>query len=250
MGTHSGDFPPDDHGTVTAPGSASASASASESASGAHRASAPLPIRAQLLATEHWGLLAARSTAQNEVLTRIAIFFTLVSAGLVSLALVGQATGFAESFSGFSLGIIGFVCVVGFLTQLRVYSVGMEDLMYVLAMNRLRGAYKEIDPGIGTYFLASPFDDRPGSKQTYNFFLPRRSDLTQVLASSMIFIAVVNSALFGLFSWALSMTLGLHPAIAVAIGIVAGGAWLGGAVYLGGRQYYNVWKNYEPLFPS
>jgi hypothetical protein len=203
-----------------------------------------------LLATEHWGLLAARSTAQNEVLTRIAIFFTLVSAGLVSLALVGQATGFAEAFSGISLAIIGFVCVVGFLTQLRVFAVGMEDLMYVLAMNRLRGAYEEMDPGIGAYFLASSFDDRPGSMQTYYFFLPRRGDLAQVLASSMIFIAVVNSALFGLFCWALSMTLGLDPAASIAVGIVTGGAWLSGTVYLGGRHYNNIWKTYEPLFPS
>jgi hypothetical protein len=212
--------------------------------------SIPASIRAQLLATEHWGLLAARGTAQSEVLTRIAVFFTLVSAGLVSLALVGQATGFAESFSGFSLGIIGFVCVVGFLTQLRVFSVGFEDLMYVLAMNRLRGAYAEIDPGIAKYFMASRFDDRLGSMQTYYFFLPRRSDLTQVLASSMIFIAVVNGALFGLFCGALSLTLGASPAVGIPVGVVAGALWIGGSSYLGGRVYRNVWKTHAPLFPS
>jgi hypothetical protein len=213
---------------------------------------APVPasIRAQILATEHWGLLAARGTAQSEVLTRIAIFFTLVSAGLVSLALIGQATGFSESFSGYSLGIIGFVCLVGFLTQLRVYSVGFEDLMYVLAMNRLRGAYVEIDPGIAKYFMASTSDDRLGSMQTYYFFLPRRSDLTQVLASSMIFIAVVNGALVGLFCGALSLTLGTHPAVGIGVGVAAGLLWIGGSSFLGERVYRNVWKTHAPLFPS
>jgi hypothetical protein len=207
-------------------------------------------VRAQLLATEHWGLLAARSTAQNEVLTRIAIFFTLLSAGLVSLALIGQATEFSESFSGFSLGIIGFVCFVGFLTQMRVVSVGMEDLMYVIAMNRLRGAYDEIDPGIAKYFMASKSDDRAGSLQTYYFFLPRRSELTQVLASSMIFVAVVNSALVGLFFGALSMTLGAHPAVVISVGIAVGIIWLGVSTFLGGRVYNDVWKTHVPLFPS
>ncbi|MDQ1582246.1 MAG: hypothetical protein QOF36_300 [Microbacteriaceae bacterium] len=239
MGSHSRDVSPDE--PTEGPG---------PSVLGDTPPSAPLPVRAQLLATEHWGLLAARSTAQNEVLTRIAIFFTLVSAGLVSLALVGQATRFSESFSGFSLGIIGFVCLVGFLTQLRVFSVGMEDLMYVLAMNRLRGAYSEIDPGIAKYFMASRFDDRPGSIQTYYFFLPRRSDLTQVLASSMIFIVVVNGALVALFCGALSLTLGAPPGIGISIGVAAGVLWVGGTSYLGGRMYRNVWKTHTPLFPS
>ena len=48
---------------------------------------AVLSRRAQLLATEHWGLLAARSTAQSEVLTRITIFLLLVfylSTGVIS----------------------------------------------------------------------------------------------------------------------------------------------------------------------
>ena len=43
----------------------------------------PPSLRAQLLATEHWSLLASRSTTQNELLVRIAIFLTLVSASVV-----------------------------------------------------------------------------------------------------------------------------------------------------------------------
>lgn len=210
----------------------------------------PASVRAQLLATEHWGLLAARGTAQNEVLTRIAIFFTLLSAGLVSLALIGQVTDFAEAFSGFSLGIIGFVCFVGFLTQMRVFAVGMEDLMYVVAMNRLRGAYDELDPGIAKYFMASTRDDQIGSIQTYFFFLPRRSNFAQVLASSMIFVTVVNGALLGLFAGALTMSLGGHPVAAVVVGVVVGIVWMAGSAFLGQRHYQEVWTRHVPLFPS
>ena len=60
-------------------------------------------VRAQLLATEHWSLLASRSTTQNELLVRIAIFLTLVSASVVSLALIGQATDFDGRFDAFTI---------------------------------------------------------------------------------------------------------------------------------------------------
>ncbi|BDZ45612.1 hypothetical protein [Naasia aerilata] len=123
----------------------------------------PPPVRAQLLATEHWSLLASRSTTQSEVLTRINMFLTLVSAGLVSLALVGQATRFSEMFGLFSIVVLAFICLVGVLTEIRVLNVGMEDLMYVLAMNRLRAAYVALDPGIEPYLLASAHDDRRGA---------------------------------------------------------------------------------------
>ena len=102
-------------------------------------------VRAQLLATEHWGLLAARSTAQNEVLTRISIFLTLFSAGLVSIALIGQATKFAGVFGPASIAVLAIVVIIGQLTQIRVINIGYEDLMYVLAMNRMRAAYVELD---------------------------------------------------------------------------------------------------------
>ena len=90
----------------------------------ANDSAVPPNVRAQLLATEHWSLLASRSTTQGEVLTRISMFLTLTSAGLVSLALVGQATDFSGAFPTFAIAVLGIVLLVGFLTQLRVSNVG------------------------------------------------------------------------------------------------------------------------------
>ena len=64
-------------------------------------------VRAQLLATEHWSLLATRSTAQSELLSRITTFLRLVSASIVGLALMGQATRFGGRFFTFALVILG-----------------------------------------------------------------------------------------------------------------------------------------------
>ena len=65
-------------------------------------------VRAQLLATEHWSLLASRSTTQGEVLTRISMFLTFTSASLLSVALVGQATHLSRALrTGTSTGANG-----------------------------------------------------------------------------------------------------------------------------------------------
>jgi hypothetical protein len=209
----------------------------------------PLSVRAQLLATEHWGLLAARGTAQNEVLTRISMFLTLVSAALVSLALVGQATDFSDEFVSFAIAVLGVVVLVGFLTQIRVFNVGMEDLMYVLAMNRLRGAYLEIDPGIESYLMASPHDDRAGSIQTY-YFIGARSDASQVAGSSMIFIVAVNATVVGLFTAAVAGIVTASSVAEVVTGVACGAVYFTVSVYFGGRRYYELWKSYTPRFPS
>ncbi|MET0932769.1 MAG: hypothetical protein ABWX56_03585 [Mycetocola sp.] len=209
----------------------------------------PPSIRAQLLATEHWSLLASRSTAQSEVLSRIAILLTLVSAGLVSLALVGQATDFSDAFIAFAIGVLAFIDIVGVLTQIRVINIGMEDLMYVVAMNRLRGAYVELDPGMERVLLASPHDDFIGVQQTYYFFSPKRN-FGQVFGSTMAFIIIINSALLGLLAAAIVVVFTASTAVAVTIGLGAGIVYLVLNFWSGNRQFRAALANYRPEYPT
>ena len=206
-------------------------------------------VRAQLLATEHWSLLASRSTAQNEVLVRINMFLTLVSAGLVSLALVGQATQFSDAFVTFAIAVLGIVNLVGILTQVRVFNVAMEDLMYVLAMNRLRGAYVELDPGIEKSLMSSRFDDREGMEKTYLFPTPRRN-WSHVPGSSMVFIVAVNASLFGLLIAAVTGLTAASTPVLVVAGVLAGAAYFTVSIWLGGRPFFRHWKSYVPRYPS
>lgn len=205
-------------------------------------------VRAQLLATEHWSLLASRSTTQGEVLTRISMFLYLVSAGLVSLALAGQATDFDEGFPGIALTLLGIILMVGVLTQVRVINVSLEDLAYVLAMNRLRGAYAEIDPGIAEYLMASRYDDLPGSQTTY-YFLGARN-WSQVLGSSMVFIMAVNSALLGLLLAGITLAVGWPAWLSVTVAFLGGVGFLLGSMRLGYSRYLNLWHRHTPRFPS
>lgn len=208
-----------------------------------------LSVRAQLLATEHWGLLAARGTAQSEVLSRIAILLTLVSAGLVSLALVGQATDFSDAFIAFAIGVLAFIAIVGVLTQIRVTNIGMEDLMYVVAMNRLRGAYVELDPAVERIFLASPHDDMAGVQQTYYFFSPKRN-LSQFFGSTMMFILVINAALLGLLAAAIAMVFTASTPIAVIVGLAVGATFFGLNFWMGNRQFRAALAGYTPEYPT
>jgi hypothetical protein len=209
----------------------------------------PPSVRAQLLATEHWSLLASRSTTQSEVLTRINMFLTLVSAGLVSLALVGQATGFSEAFVVFAITVLGFIGVVGVLTQIRVINVGMEDLMYVLAMNRLRGAYIELDPGVAPFLMSSPYDDETGANRTY-YFLGGRSELSHVAGSSMIFITVVNAALGGLLVAIIAGAMTAPLPVVVPIGVLYGLAYFFVSAARGRAGYYRTWRKHAPHNPT
>jgi hypothetical protein len=209
----------------------------------------PLSVRAQLLATEHWSLLASRSTTQGEVLTRISMFLMFTSASLVSLALVGQATRFSDTFVMLAALVLFVDVVIGFLTQLRVFNGSREDLMYVIAMNRLRAAYVEMDPGVARYFMASPHDDMLGSVQTY-YFLGNRSPRSHVAGSSMTFISTANTALIAILAGLLMSLLGTGTTIAVVVGALVGLVFFVGSSVYGYKSYVAVWHQFTPVRPT
>lgn len=224
---------------------AGSAAAGSGPAQGPAPSDAVLARRAQMLATEHWGLLAARSTAQSEVLTRITIFLTLVSAGLVTIGLLGQATKFDGWFTAAALSILGFLALVGVMTQTRVFNVTEEDLMYVVAMNRLRGAYVDLDAGIEPYFLASIADDRPGLERTYSFL--RTRSFSHLFGSSALLIMFVNGCVFGLLVGAILVTAGVAMAGAITAGVAVGLLFTVVFMFYGWWTYRVAWASHRPL---
>jgi hypothetical protein len=201
-------------------------------------------LRAQLLATEHWSLLASRSTTQSEVLTRIAIFLTLVSAGLLALGLLGNATQFRGWFGVAALGILLLLALLGLITQLRAFNTATDDLMYVIAMNRLRGAYLDLDPGLERYLVSSANDDEAGIGRTYYAFGPRRS---QIFASSMMIITVVEAAVLGLLAGGVAVALGADIIVAVVVGVAFALLAVVGWLAWGYRTYRGVLDTHRPL---
>jgi hypothetical protein len=209
---------------------------------------APPSIRTQLLATEHWSLLAARSTTQSEFLSRITTFLMLVSASIVGLALIGQATRFGGRFLTFALVLLGMVVMIGTLTLIRVVNASNEDLAHVIGMNRLRAAYLELDPGIERYLVASAHDDDRGIWQTYNPLMSPNP--TPPLASSAAFILLVNSGLSGVFAALVAAALDAPGLLVGAVAAACGLAFLGISLTLVLRQYQRMQRRYVALFPT
>jgi len=195
----------------------------------------PLPpaVRAQLLATEHWSLLATRSQTWSEVMSRIMAQFTFTSAVLVVLALVVQREGMDGPFRPLALGLGAAVTLTGTLTSMRVHYASHEDAQLVRGMNRLRAAYVDLDPGITPYLIAGYTDDGRGISQTYTMG-PKR-DVTQLLASASLFITTVTALVAG--GWVGILVSPGGTALAVVLGVLAGLAYVAGFLLAGYRLY-------------
>lgn len=196
----------------------------------------PPSVRAQVLATEHWSLLATRSMTWSEVMSRITIHLTVTSASLVVLALVAQATGFGTGFRVMAIGLAAYSLVLGTLTAARVHNASQDDAAMVLGMNRLRAAYLELDPGIGPFLVAGTTNDVEGLMQTY-LMGARRSTFSHVAASTAMFMNAVNTMVAGTLGALVAYAVGAGPVVTTLAGVLTALAHLGAMVEWGRRTF-------------
>jgi hypothetical protein len=107
------------------------------------------PDGATILATEHWSLLGTRSLIWNEAMSRTTVFLTVLSAAIVALALLADATGFGRRTTAVALVLLPVVFLLGLATYGRLVQINSEDVAITLAMNRLRYAYLVMAPTLG-----------------------------------------------------------------------------------------------------
>jgi hypothetical protein len=119
-----------------------------------------------ILATEHWSLLGTRSLTYSEAFSRTTVFLNVLSASIVALALIADATGFDESFGAFALFVFPLVLLLGVATYVRLVQLNQEDVYLVVAMNRMRRAYMEMAPELEPYFTTGSHDDEQGVMRT------------------------------------------------------------------------------------
>lgn len=195
----------------------------------------PVPpgVRAQILATEHWGLLAVRSQTWSEVMGRITSQLMFTSASLLFLALLGQSVGYTDTFRSLAVVLGLTLLTTGTLTAFRVHNASQEDYLFVKGMNRLRAGYLDIDPSLEPYFITGVTDDEPGIGQSYTMGPVR--EFTHVAASSGIFIIAINTIVASGVTAFLLWPLG--PWAAGVGGIVLGIAHFAFWVYLGWRAW-------------
>jgi hypothetical protein len=178
------------------------------------------PHAPSILAAEHWSLLAARSLIWNEAMSRATVFLTVLSASIIALALLADATGFGPQTTALALVLLPVVFLLGIAAYARLVQINTEEFQLVLAMNRLRNAYLRIEPGLGRYLTTGHHDDERGVIATYMLDRPSRQWLwVHFLVNTPTIVATVDAALA-----AAIVVLLLQVAEAARAAVVAGGA--------------------------
>lgn len=212
------------------------------------------PRALQILTTEHWSLLSARSLVYNEAFARAGMFLTFLSASLVALALVSQGMGFDRDFLLLAAIILGFDLFIGLATLGRVASASNEDLRCIAGMNRIRHAYLEIGPGLAPYFITSPYDDLRGILLTYGEPTGEHPSpflgFLHGLTTTDGMIAMVTTVIGGILGAVVALLLGAIPSVALGVGL--GTFTVLFAVILGAtsRNFSRFGARLGPRFPT
>jgi hypothetical protein len=230
-----------------APNSAHGAATLAAGVAGDH----PLgPHAAQILGTEHWNLLATRSLIWNEAMSRATVFLTVLSASIIALALLADATGFGAQTTTLALVLLPVVFLLGLAAYARLVQINTEEFQLVLAMNRLRHAYLQIEPGLERYLTAGHHDDERGVIATYMLDRTSRQWLwVHFLVNTPTIVATVDAALA-----AAIVVLLLQVAEAPRAAVVAGGAvaslavW--GTLFLLQLHSLRPLRDKTPRFPT
>lgn len=192
-------------------------------------------VRVQILATEHWSLLATRSMIWNETFSRATMFLTMLSATVVALALVAQTTDFGSSFRTFALLVLPVILMVGLLTYLRLGDLNTDDFGLVVGMNRLRHGYLELAPELAPYFVTGHHDDEAGIWQSYGFNFRLRP--SRILAGTPLLVGSITAVVAGVLAALIAEVLGATSGASVIVGV---GAALATATVLGAVAFRTV----------
>lgn len=210
---------------------------------------AEAPNALQILTTEHWSLLAARSLVYTEAMSRTSIFLAALTGSVVALALVGQATDFGDAFVAFALVLLPVVFFLGIATVARLGQVNWEDAVWVQGMNRIRHAYLELVPELEPYFVTSRFDDDRGILQS-SVAMRGQPSWTQAFVAAPGVVAVIDSVVAGAIGGIAAIGLGRGTAAAVSVGALLFAVSLASFATWGRRQVAAGRARIAPLFPS
>jgi hypothetical protein len=210
--------------------------------------------RLQVLATEHWSLLATRSMTYSEGLSRVTIFMAILSGAVIAIALVAQADHFGQAFIWIAIPLLSVVLFAGVATISRLHALNRDDYRWVIGMNRLRNGYLQMYPELEPHFITSPYDDLRGALQTLGIddvTAPGRlgsvAHLVQTLPGMLtVIVAAVGAAIGALLALAISVPpagAALAAGVAFVVVMVLMGVW-------GRRSVTGLSPILEPRFPS
>jgi hypothetical protein len=207
----------------------------------------------QILATEHWSLLATRSLTYTESLGRVNMFLGILSGAVIALALVAQADRFGTTFIAVAIFMLAVVFFVGVATVRRLLMLNLDDYRWVVGMNRLRHAYLEMHPELEPNFITSRYDDLPGALQTLGLGPASAPSLGTLFHGFVtlpgmvsVIVASVGAAIVGLAA----IGFGAPTYVVLLAGALAFAAVVAVMLRTGSRSFRGYGPSSEVRFPT
>jgi hypothetical protein len=209
------------------------------------------PRAIQIMSTEHWSLLSARSLAYNEAFTRGGMFLTFLSMSFVALALVASAMSFDGDFLAIAGILLAFDLVIGLGTYGRIIAANHDDYRALYGMARIRHGYTQMAPMLAPYFTTSVNDDVAGVLVSYGSpALTGIGQATYALTTSSGMIALIVSMLAGVLAHVVALIVGLPVAVGFVVGAVVIVAVFAALAMFTWRYFRNEQARLSVLFPS
>ena len=207
----------------------------------------------QILATEHWSLLATRALTYQESLGRVNMFLTILSGAVIALALVAQADHFGQIFITVAIFMLTVVFFTGVATVRRLNMLNRDDYKWVVGMNRLRHAYLDLRPELEPNFLTSPYDDLPGALQTLGLdqvSAPALGTVFHAFVTLPGMLGVIVSSVGGAVAALAAAGFGAPPYVVLLAGAAAFVVSLVGIMRSGRRSFRSFGPGVVSRFPT
>jgi hypothetical protein len=207
----------------------------------------------QILATEHWSLLATRALTYQESLGRVNMFLAILSGAVIALALVAQADHFGTAFISIAIFMLSVVFFVGLLTVRRLLMLNRDDYMWVVAMNRIRNAYLALHPELEPHFSTSPHDDLAGVLETLGvdaFGASRMGSLFHGLVTLPGMLGVIVASVGGAIGGLIAVGFGAPPVLVLLMGVIFFLVAIALVSLWGRSSVRKPSPNLKPRFPS
>ena len=177
--------------------------------------------RLTILATEHWSLLATRSLIYSESFSRVSTFLSVLSASMVAVALLAQVDQFGTTSRLVAVLLLLVVLLLGLSTVIRLAELNVDDTITVSGMNRLRGAYFELDPDAQEHFVTSADPGRAGVMETMGLsHLPSRGSFTHALAVLPVALSILLAVVVAVIVALVAGLLGAGTIVTLATAVV------------------------------
>ena len=207
----------------------------------------------QILATEHWSLLATRALTYQESLGRVNMFLAILSGAVIALALIAQADHFGQTFVVVAIFMLTVVFFVGVATVRRLQMLNRDDFMWVVGMNRLRHGYLELHPELEPNFITSPHDDLPGALRTLGLDPASAPTIGTVFHGFVTLpgmVGVIVSAVAAAIAGLVAAGFGAASYGILLVGAAGFAVSLAGILWTGNRSFRRYGRTAEPRFPS